>query len=133
MNVIQLRAPDGRYATRAAAGERCTVAQARAHYETFLAAVCARQGLTPKEVKRQLARPGRPNFDTQWRRAVYARQLALYLANTVHNVPQVRLADVTGLTKAAVCLALQAIEDLREDRAFDRNVETVAIEMEARA
>ena len=124
--VIWFRAPDGRFSTKAAAGNRCTHDQARALYQLYLTAVCAYQGLTLNQVKRELARPGQPTFDRGWRRAAYARQLALYLANTIDNVPQARLAEVTGLTRAAVCLALRSIEYLRDVRDFDASIDLVA-------
>jgi hypothetical protein len=132
MTVIPFRSFGGRFASRSAAVPTCTPAMARRVYETWLVAVCRHQGLRPNAVKAQLARPGRPNFDPQWRAAAYARQLALYLANTEHCVPQKLLAEVAGITPAAVCLALQAIEDVRENRAFDRAVDAVAAAMEMR-
>jgi hypothetical protein len=124
--VVWFRAPDGRFSTKAAAGDRCTLDQARALYQLYLAAVCSHQGVTLNQVKRELARPGRPCFDREWRRAAYARQLALYLTNTVENVPQAQLAEVTGLTRAGVGWALRAIEDLRDRKDFDANVDLVA-------
>lgn len=131
MSVIPIRNFDGRFASKAPAGPRYTLDQAKTIYQTYLAAVCQHQGLYPREVEKQLARPGKPNCDMQWRRAAYARQLALYLANTSHDVPQVLLAQAAGITRAAVCQALQAIEDLREIPAFDVRVDAVAAEMGA--
>lgn len=125
------RAPDGRFSPRSLVIELWTVDEARVVYDLYLRAVCQHQGLMLNEVLRQLARPGRPNIDAHWRQAAYARQLAMYLANTAHNVPQRRLADVTGLTPAAVCLALRSIEDVREVAQFDRNVDLVAASMGA--
>lgn len=129
--VVPLRAPDGRYASQGSALPLASPDQAREIYENYLAAVCRHQGLYPNEVKRELARPGRPNRDTVWRAATYARQLALYLANTGHNLPQAMLAEVAGMTPAAVCFALQAIEDLREVATYDHAVDMVAAEMGA--
>jgi len=131
MSVVPFRSFDGRFTSHAPAGPRYTLAQARQIYQTYLAAVCQHQDLRPQEVERQLARPGKPNIDTQWRRAVYARQLAFYLANTSHNVPQKLLAEAAGITPAAVCMALRAIEDLRDHRAFDVRVDAIAAEMGA--
>lgn len=108
----------------------CTVERARELYEGYLAAVCRHQGLYPNEVKAQLARPGRPTNDREWRRAAYARQLAVYLANIIDEVPQARLADVTGLSKMAITLMLRSIEDLRDVQNFDANVDLVAASME---
>lgn len=128
--VIPMRAPDGRFSNRAHADAACSLDRAREIYEIFLAAVCLHQGLHVNEVKRQLKRPGRAIIeDAQWRKAAYARQLALYLANTEHNVPQVRLAAVSGTVRSTVCRALQAIEDVREQAAFDRAVDAIAAEM----
>jgi hypothetical protein len=142
------RAHDGRFSSRPRVVE-CTLGQARLMYQTYLAAVCRHQGMTPREVERQLARPrgeiwrglnrgdqrlagkqrGLLHVDPAWKAAAYARQLAMYLANTSDNVPQVLLAQVTGLSPAAVCVALQTIEDLRDHGDFDALVEIVAAEM----
>lgn len=130
---VPARSSDGRFATAPNVTALCTVDEARVIYDLYLRAVCQHQGLMLNEVLRQLARPGRPNIDSQWRAATYARQLAMYLANTAHNVPQRRLADVTGLTPAAVCLALRSIEDVREVATFDRNVDLVAASMGVQA
>jgi hypothetical protein len=139
------RGPDGRFAEKPA--ERATLGQARLMYRTYLAAVCEHQGLQPAEVERQLARPVqeirrgvfvqpgacgyRILVDRDWKAAVYARQLALYLANTSDNIPQALLAQATGLTPAAVCIALRAIEDLRDHGDYDALVELVAAQMAA--
>src|SRR5262249_4085359 len=114
MTATVIRGFDGRFASKALAKPPCTLPRAKAIYRAYLAAVCKHQGLKPRVVARHLAREGKPNCDREWRRAVYARQLALYLANTSHSVPQTLLAQAARMTPAGVCLALKAIEDLRD-------------------
>jgi hypothetical protein len=124
-----IRAPDGRFSTERPT--MCSFDEAYSSYHSYLAAVCAYQGLKLREVMKQLAREGRPNFDRDWRAATYARQLAAYLTNTTLNVPQKWLADIAGLTPAAVCLALKAIEDMRDHGDYDVKVDLLAAEMGA--
>ncbi len=57
--------------------------------------------------------------DPVWRACRHASQAALYLTNTTLGVPQRVLADVLGLTPAAVCLAIKAVEDRRDDPHID--------------
>jgi hypothetical protein len=136
-----IRAQDGRFTSAPPASPPCTLGHARLTFDTSLAAVCAHQGLRPREVERQLSHStrsaevrrglgrGRLLVNPEWKAAVYARQLAMYLANTSDNIPQVLLAQVTGLTPAAVCLALREIEDLRDHGHYDQAVELIAAEM----
>lgn len=50
------------------------------------------------------------------------RRIALYLSVTGLELQQQEAAAVAGVTRAAVCLALQAIEDRRDDPAFERAI-----------
>jgi hypothetical protein len=124
------RQHDGRFAAEPPPAI-CSFDEAWVSYHSYLAAVCAHQGLNLRDVGKQLARQGRINVDPEWRRAVYARQLALYLTNTTLNVPQAWLADVVGLNRAGVCLALKAIEDLRDNGDFDVRIDLIAAELAA--
>ncbi len=59
------------------------------------------------------------NFDPTWRGCRHVAQAAIYLTNTTLGLTQRRLAEILGLTPAAVCLALKAVEDRRDDPGFD--------------
>jgi hypothetical protein len=54
-----------------------------------------------------------------------ARAIAIYLANTVGNIPQRCLAHHVGITPAGVCLALRRVEIWRDDLALDRRIRKV--------
>ncbi|MGY3392963.1 hypothetical protein ACVWW6_005554 [Bradyrhizobium sp. USDA 3311] len=133
MTVVTLkpkRQHDGRFAAELPPAI-CSFHEAWVSYHSYLAAVCTHQGLSLRDVGKQLAREGRINVDPEWRRAVYARQLALYLTNTTLNVPQAWLGDIAGITRAGVCLALKAIEDLRDNGDFDVRIDLIAAELAA--
>lgn len=57
--------------------------------------------------------------------AAIARHGAWYLLSTEFAVRPARIADLFGVTRAAVTQALQAIEDRREDPAFDAALERI--------
>ena len=84
----------------------------------FLAMICFRQGLDFADVCEQLGRRGECTGDPQWRSAARARELALYLVNTIGDVPQREIARAVGLTPAAVCIALARAEGRRDDDAI---------------
>lgn len=121
---------DGRYSARAAAPPM-PLAEGLAHYNRYLAAVCLYQGLDPLWVQQQLARYVKNTFDQDWRRAAYARHLAVYLANTLHNVPQTLLADITGQSRAAISWAVRQIEDLSDHPTYSLLIEKVTLAVKA--
>lgn len=57
--------------------------------------------------------------------AALARHAAWYLLSTEFAVRPARIADLFGVTRAAVTQALQAIEDRRDEPAFDAALETI--------
>jgi hypothetical protein len=57
--------------------------------------------------------------------ATIARHGGWYLLSTELAVRPARIADLFGVTRAAVTQALQAIEDRREDPAFDAALERI--------
>jgi|GEM_PF-3489188 hypothetical protein len=59
-------------------------------------------------------------------RAHKARAIATYLAHTEAGFTQMGIAEALGLTRAAVCLCVQQIEDKRDDADFDRLIDRVA-------
>lgn len=52
--------------------------------------------------------------DPDWLRAARLRRIALYIANQYLHVPQADLGRAAGMGRAAVCRAVQELEDLRE-------------------
>lgn len=57
--------------------------------------------------------------------AALARHAGWYLLSTEFAVRPARIADLFGVTRAAVTQALQAIEDRREDPAFDAALDKI--------
>lgn len=100
-------------------------------YNRYFDAVCRHQGLDPLWVQRQLARYTKNTFDRDWRSAAYARHLAVYLANTLHNVPQTLLADITGQSRAAISWAVRQIEDLSDHCTYSLLIENVTLAVKA--
>ncbi|GGE79280.1 hypothetical protein H1W37_19355 [Stappia taiwanensis] len=56
----------------------------------------------------------RATSDPEWMTAAQVRRRALYIAHVCCGVSQADLARVSGMTAAAVSLAVNAIEDTRE-------------------
>lgn len=52
--------------------------------------------------------------DPDWLRAARLRRIALYIANQYLHVPQADLGRAAGMGRAAVCRAVQELEDLRD-------------------
>lgn len=81
-----------------------------------LALVSETLGVRPEDVRAQDHRRG-ATADPVFRRLALARQATLYVLNqfVAHDaVRQHRLAELTGLTRAGVCLAIRAIENRRD-------------------
>lgn len=87
----------------------------RACYRAFLHQLGVELGVTEAELRAAAPR----NL------AAVARHAAWYLLSTEFAVRPARIADLFGVTRAAVTQALQAIEDRRDDPAFDRALETI--------
>ncbi|MBB98344.1 MAG: hypothetical protein CML67_02220 [Rhodobacteraceae bacterium] len=87
------------------------------HTITYLVAiVCAARGeqVVPLDVlAHDPAR--RATSDPAWLAAARVRRRALYIANVCFGVSQADLARVSGMTAAAVSLAVNAVEDMRDD------------------
>lgn len=97
----------------------------RATYGGFVAALARDAGVEPADVHAQDPQLT-ATFSRTWRAIANLRQAAIYLTNTAIVVKQRRLADVLGLTPAAVCLALKSVEDRRDDPAFDALLDRIA-------
>lgn len=108
------------------------VAIAPATIDGFLSAVCRHLGLDFAAVKASDPKRG-ATANRTWRTESHARQLALYLANQLCGIPQAELARAAGLTPAAVCLALKAVEDRRDDPTFDALVQAISRDVTGRA
>jgi transcriptional regulator with XRE-family HTH domain/DNA-binding XRE family transcriptional regulator len=68
--------------------------------------------------------PGRrATHSASWMSAAEVRRLACYLLNVGIGFTQADTARAAGLTKQGVCEAVRAIEDRREDPAFEALVE----------
>lgn len=87
-------------------------------YRGFVAVLCDHFHVTPDDVEEADPRAG-ATADPHWRACAHVRQAAIYLTNTALGLKQRRLAEVLELTPAAVCLALRAVEDRRDDPDFD--------------
>lgn len=89
-------------------------------YLAVLALVCREKGVDPALV--QANDPARKaTADPDWLLAAQMRRLALYLANCGLGLNQAPLAKATGLTPAAVSLAIQKLEARRDtDADLDR-------------
>ena len=87
----------------------------RAHYRAFLHQLGFELSVSEGELRSPSPRG----------QAAVARHAAWYLLSTEFAVRPARIADLFGVTRAAVTQALQAIEDRRDDPAFDRALETI--------
>ncbi|MGG7535335.1 hypothetical protein [Rhizobium sp. 12,4] len=68
-----------------------------------------------------LADPARrATADVAWMRAARARRWALYIANQYLNVPQAELARAARMSKAAVSIAMNDVEDERGDGVLEK-------------
>ncbi|WP_057465789.1 helix-turn-helix domain-containing protein [Pseudovibrio sp. POLY-S9] len=83
-------------------------------FRLCVATLCVKANLDPEAVLSH--KPSdRRTADPDWAAAAEVRRRALYLANTACGVSQADLARVANLTRAAVSLALNAMEDNRDD------------------
>jgi hypothetical protein len=87
----------------------------RAHYRAFLHQLGVELGVSEAELRSAAPRG----------QAAVARHAAWYLLSTEFAVRPARIADLFGVTRAAVTQALQTTEDRRDDPAFDRALETI--------
>ncbi|MEO2037853.1 MAG: hypothetical protein ABGW90_04010 [Martelella sp.] len=87
--------------------------EAAAAYYLAIAYVARQFDVRPAEVLS--SDPGRrATADPRWASAARARRWALYIANIYMGISQARLARAAGLSKAAVSMALNALEDDRD-------------------
>jgi transcriptional regulator with XRE-family HTH domain len=102
-------------------------------YFSTVHAICA-QALGIDEAEAINVNPhGNKPRDKGWLSQMQARRLATYLVVTVGNVRSAELAREIGVSKQAVSKSLKAVEDLRDDPAFDSLLDKVADLMRGRA
>ncbi len=95
-------------------GDTNTDASAAAAYCLAVAYVARQFAVCPADVL--ASDPSRrATADAAWRTASKARRWALYIANIYMGIPGAQLARAAGMTKAAVSIALNAIEDERDN------------------
>jgi transcriptional regulator with XRE-family HTH domain len=99
-------------------GDRIESDLVLATHRGFVLALAPDFAVTPEQVAAADPRANL-NFDPIWRASRHVAQAAIYLTNTTLGLKQRRLAEILGLTPAAVCLALKAVEDRRDDPTFD--------------
>ncbi|WP_164986473.1 hypothetical protein [Rhizobium leguminosarum] len=62
----------------------------------------------------------RATADREWMRLARARRWAVYIANQYLNVPQAELARAARMSKAAVSIAMNGVEDERGDPILEK-------------
>lgn len=82
--------------------------------------------LSLEEIDTYLSRRGEFPANANWRAATRLRAVAMYLASTELGAKGTQLAALTGLTPAAVSIALGKIEAARDDAQFDAGLERAA-------
>lgn len=99
-------------------GERAEPWKSRsaAQYRIAVVTVAAIAGVTARFILD--AEPAkRATADPQWLLAARLRRIALYIANQYLFVQQADLARAASMSKANVCVALKAIEEMRDQDA----------------
>lgn len=93
--------------------------QAAAAYRLALATVARKMGADPRLVLE--ADPSkRATADPVWLQAAKVRRVALYIANVYLNVPQAELARAAGMSKAAVSIAMNEVEEMRDSAELEQ-------------
>lgn len=83
-------------------------------YRLCVVLMAAEGNVDPRDVLQQDP-SRRATSDPQWMKAALVRSLGIYAANVLCGLSQVDLAKVSGMTPAAVSLALRRVEDYLED------------------
>lgn len=85
---------------------------AAAGYRIALSIIADKAGVSPGAIL--TADPAkRATADAAWLAAAKQRRLALYVAHIYLRIPQAELARAAGMSKAAVSIAMNDVEDLR--------------------
>ncbi|WP_398473089.1 hypothetical protein [Tardiphaga sp.] len=127
------RKSDGKFSPVQIADAAMPDAVAGAICAGYFASVCAMMGLDRDRAKALIARNAHGGIhltrDKEWRSAIYARQLAMYLASTEANISQAQIGRVTGLDRAGVHKALRAVEDLRDRADYEELIACVLVDV----
>ena len=99
---------------RALRGDEAGNLNVHAIYRLSVVVVCFSKGKNPVEVLK-LDPKRRATSDREWQAGADIRQRSLYLAHVLCGVPQKHIAEAAGLTPAAVSLAMNRVEDSRDD------------------
>lgn len=92
---------------------------AAAAYRLALATVARKMGADPRLVLD--ADPAkRATADPAWLQAAKIRRVALYIANIYLDVPQAELARAAGMSKAAVSIAMNEVEEMRDTEELEQ-------------
>lgn len=92
--------------------------EARAIWRLIVFCEAYRAGLDPQLVfNLELNRSARAT--KQWRAANGCRRMATYIAHTMFGITYSELAEICGISRAAVSQIVHDIEDRREDPKFD--------------
>lgn len=84
-----------------------------AQYRMAVIYVARASDVTPSFILK--SDPGlKATADPEWLKAARLRRIALYIANQYLHVPQADLARAAGMGRAAVCRAVQELEDIRD-------------------
>ena len=85
---------------------------AAASYRLTVSIIADKAGVSPAAIL--AADPAkRATADPTWLAAAKQRRLALYVAHIYLRIPQAELARAAGMSKAAVSIAMNDVEDLR--------------------
>ena len=119
---MSMRLLIGSLAMAPALERRTRELMARAAYEIALVQVCQATGLPIAAVRGSGCRP---------LKLAHARQIAIYLAVTRFNVSRRAVGRVARLSAEATRKACVAVEDWREDPAFEAGIASLEDLMEA--
>jgi sarcosine oxidase delta subunit len=92
--------------------------EARAIWRLIVFCEAYRAGIDPEYVFK-LRNADRRTANKHWRAANGCRRMATYIAHTMFGITYSELAEICGISRAAVSQIVHDIEDRREDPKFD--------------
>ncbi|APY13183.1 hypothetical protein GJU93_06005 [Brucella sp. 10RB9212] len=87
-----------------------------------IALLCEARGLNAEKIQNSIASK-RATQSPEWLEAARVRRDAWALVSNAFGISGSDLARAAGVSKAAISLALRAVEDARDDKEFDREME----------
>jgi len=103
---------------RVAPPRKLSSEQIRPYFNLVLAYCCRAAGLSHFDIVATDPHANRPR-DLNWLAAIHARQVAIYVLNTESNIRCTDIAKALGVTKQAISKTLKAMEDKRDEPAFE--------------